>query len=93
MIFKFSKLASNFLDINYNEKIKEIKIKEILKLEVKEFKFNKENIYDRKYLFRSFIIFSKNCFNTFINKLEYIDLNSNLYERLFFPYSHTNEEK
>ena len=26
-IFKFSKLASNFLDINYNEKIKEIKIK------------------------------------------------------------------
>jgi hypothetical protein len=75
-IFKFSKLASNFLDINYNEKIKEIKIKEILKLEVKEFKFNKENIYDRKYLFKSFIIFSKNCLNTFVNKLEYINFNS-----------------
>jgi len=75
-IFKFSKLASNFLDINYNEKIKEIKIKEILKLEVKEFKFNKENIYDRKYVISSFIMFSKNCLNTFINKLEYINFNS-----------------
>jgi hypothetical protein len=75
-IFKFSKLASNFLDINYNEKIKEIKIKEILKLEVKEFEFNKENIYDRNYLFSSLIIFSKNCVNTFINKLEYINFNS-----------------
>lgn len=75
-IFKFSKLASNFLDINYNEKIKEIKIKEILKLEVKEFEFNKENIYDRNYIFSSLIIFSKNCVNTFINKLEYINFNS-----------------